>query len=329
MDRISRRDVAVGLSSTVGLSLVGARAAAEPFGGEVRVISGLPMGSGGDSLIRFYAARMESLLGAKMTVENFVESDKLEGNLATESLLAAKPDGRTIYIQSGAILVGNQVLAKKPNFDVITALQSFGTITKAPNTLVVSARSPYRSLPDLTAEMRRKGKAAKYGTPNGSIVRIIAALYKKRAGLEAAEVLRQRSIQVFEDLDSGAVDFAFSNNLYSVDQEKAGRIRILAISLSERLKAAPQYPTFNEYGYAADVDGWWAGFVPSGTPRAIVERLGKALSAAVVSPESVKFLNSVICDPWVETPEQSQAHLARQVEAWRGYVKLTGFEQQG
>nr|WP_246448644.1 tripartite tricarboxylate transporter substrate binding protein [Novosphingobium flavum] len=300
-------------------------------GGPYRVICGFPIGTGGDTICRFFARQLEPLLGAAVTVENIMEAEHegYEGNLATRHVLAAPRNGHAIYLTAGAILVANQALQRHPAFDVGTALTSIGTMTRVPNTIVVAANSPYRTLADLTAAMKVKGAAARYGVPNGSVVRVIGALYRYHAGLRAHEMVRRQSRDVFSDLEEGKVDYAFSNNWYSVQQEQAGRVRILAMSLRDRLQAAPQYPTFTENGLPIDVDGWWGGYVAAGTPRPVVERLAAALRTVVSSEECRKFFNGIICDPWPGTPRLGQAHLREQLVAWRRYVDIAGLEKEG
>ena len=330
MSGISRRAFNLGAAAAVGTLLTRRLEAAPLFkGGKVRVICGFPTGSGGDEFVRFYAARMEPLLGASVTVVNFMEENlKYEGNLATQNVLDSPADGRTIYLTAGAILTANQNLMDNPPFDVTKTLQSFGTVTRVPNTLVVRADSPYKTLAELTAAMKSKGDAAKYGVANGSVVRVIGALYRKMAGLSVAEIVRRDSHQTFKLLEDGEVDYVMSNNVYPVQLEKAGKVRILAINAQEREVGAPQYATFNEFGYPIDVDNWWAGFVPIKTPRRIVDHLGQILSAVVQTDVSRNYLSEVICDPWVQTPDQSQRHLVEQLAAWRDYVELAELEKE-
>jgi len=327
---ITRRDFGLGTTAVLGAAMIGPAIAAPIAKGDIYLICGFPTGTAGDTICRFFARKLQPILGATVTVVNIMEGahQGYEGNLATKFVVEAQPDGRTIYLTAGGILVANQNLQHNPPFDVSKALQSFGTMTRVPNTLVVRADSPYKTLADLSAAMKVKGSDAKYGVPNGSVVRVIGALYRQQAGLQAAEIVKRESSEVFKDLDAGTIDYALSNNWYPVTQEKIGRVRILAMSLKERLHAAPQYPTFNEYGYPVDVDGWWAGYVPSATPRSIVNYLNAALGQVVASEECRQFFNGIICDPWTQTPDQSQALLERQLSAWHDYVEIANLEKE-
>ncbi|MBC2666986.1 hypothetical protein H7F51_15820 [Novosphingobium flavum] len=331
MSQYSRRAFGLGATVTLGATFLRGPAlhAARPRG-EIRVICGFPVKSGGDNFVRFFAKAMQPLLGAKTTVYNFMEENlHYEGNLATQNVIDSPPDGSTIYITSGGILAANQALMNAPPFDAGKALQSFGTITTVPNTLLVRADSPYRDLNDLTRAMMTKGTAARYAVANGSVVRIVGLLYKKLAGLEVEEVVRRESLQTLKMLYDGEVDYVCSNNVYPVAEEKAGRVRILAINGQTRQKVASKYPTFKEFGYDMKLDNWWGGFVRADTPKPIVNRLGRILTAVTNLPASRAYLNGIMCDPWTQTPAQSQAHLLEQMEAWRESVDLAGLAKEG
>ena len=106
-------------------------------------------------------------------------------------------------------------------------------------------------------------------------------------------------------------------------------MRILAVSTGQRMKAAPDYPTMTELGYAMDLRGWWAGLVPVGTPKPVVEQLGKWISEVVSSDEGKAFLASIASDPWINSPEEARAFFLKEIEQWREFVKVAKIEQQG
>jgi tripartite-type tricarboxylate transporter receptor subunit TctC len=157
----------------------------------------------------------------------------------------------------------------------------------------------------------------------------MGAVYKHAAGLEAVEVPYRTSFDTANDLQSGALDFAFYDPVYSMTQAREGRLRILGISTAKRLEASPELLTMAEQGVAMDLLGWFAAMVPMGTPRPIVEQLNTWFNEVNSTAESKKFLNSIGGDPWITTPDEGQARLIKDVKDWGDYVRTAKIEPQG
>jgi len=193
---------------------------------DIRVVCAFPAGSGADVLVRYFAEKLRPIAKRTVIVENKIGA---QGNIATEYVAKAKPDGHTIYVHAGTAVAANQSLFRKPPVDVAKALRIAATINRQPFMLVVDAKSPYRTVAELTAAMKLKGDKVTYGTaaPNG---RILAELYKIKAGFQAVEVLYKSGGESLNELASGRLDFAALDPVLSLAQQRAGRIRILAVS---------------------------------------------------------------------------------------------------
>jgi tripartite-type tricarboxylate transporter receptor subunit TctC len=325
---ISRRDmlkgtVAAAVAPAAGFSS-GAHAQAYPSQ-DIHFICGFAPGSGADVIVRFFAEKVRALSGRTTIVENKVGA---LGNIATEYVARAKPDGYTVYITGASALAANMSVFKKPAVDVGKALQIVATINKQPSMIGVRADAPWKTMTELTAAMKEKGEKASYAVSNPA-AKVVGALYVEKAGLKAVEISYRTSADYLNDLASGNIDFAIPDNVFGVAQQKAGRMRILAVSTGERLKAAPDYPTLKELGYSIEITNWWAALVPSATPRPIVDQLGKWVSEVVASPEGTAFLAGVASDAWVSSPDEAQAFFLKQIDQWREYVRIAKIEQQG
>jgi len=325
---ISRRRFGIGAAALGGGAVLGlpaiVRAQAFPSQ-DVHFICGFAAGSGADIIVRFISEQMRPLLGRNVVVENRVGA---LGNIATEYVARAKPDGHTVYITGASALAANQHIMKKPTVDLAKDLQIVGTINKQPVMIAVRPDSPVKTIADLTAAMKQKGDKASYGFANPS-AKVVGAMYKEKAGLKAVEVAYRTGADYLNDLASGNIDFAIPDNVLAMSQARQNKMRILAVSTPERMQAAPEFPTMTESGYPMSLIGWWAGLVPMATPRPVVERLGEMLSKVVASEEGKKFLNSIASDPWVSKPDEAQAFLREQIKDWGEYVKLANIEQQG
>ena len=292
---------------------------------DIQFICGFAAGSGADTYVRFFAEKMRIIAKRNVVVQNRVGA---LGNIATEFAARSKPDGHTVYITGGSALAANQHVMKAPTVDVGNELQVIGTINKQPNMIMVATDAPWKSLGELVTAMKAKGDKASYSLANPS-ARVVGAMFKEKAGLQAVEVQYKTAAQYLNDLTSGNIDYAIADNVLAVSQVRAGRMRILAVSTQERLQAAPDYPTLMEAGYPVSLTSWWAGFVPMATPKPIVNQLGRWLSEIVGSPEGKKFLNDFASDPWISSPDQAQAAFRSEIAAWGEYVKIAKIEQQG
>jgi tripartite-type tricarboxylate transporter receptor subunit TctC len=292
---------------------------------DVHFICGFAAGSGADIIVRFFAEKLRPLMGRSIIVENKVGAI---GNLATEYVARAKPDGLTIYVTGASGVAANMHIFKNPSVDAANALQVVATINKATMMLGVRADAPWKSAPELSAAMKLKGDKASYATANPTS-KVLGALYKERAGLQSVEVPYRTGADFLNDLYSGNIDYALPDNIQAMAQARAGRMRILAVGAGERMHAAPDLPTMTELGYPMDVRTWWAGLVPAATPRPIVDQLNAWFNQVVVTDETRTFLAGIASDPWVSTPDEAQAYFRAQIKDWGDYVRIAKIEPQG
>jgi tripartite-type tricarboxylate transporter receptor subunit TctC len=151
-------------------------------------------------------------------------------------------------------------------------------------------------------------------------------IYKDKTGVKALEINYRTAPDSLNEMLSGKLDFAMHDPVFSLAQQREGRLRILAVSTGTRLDALPDQPTMTELGIPMDLTGWWAAMVPAGTPKPVVDKIHQWFVQMVSSDETKKFLNSFGGDPYINTPEQGQAMLERDVKAWGDYVRLAKIE---
>jgi tripartite-type tricarboxylate transporter receptor subunit TctC len=308
----------------VALAGAGAVSAQQYPSQDIHFICGFAPGSGADIIVRFYAERIRVLSGRSVIVENKVGAI---GNIATEYVARSKPDGYTVYITGASALAAAQNIAKSPTVDVGKQLQIVGTINKQPVMIAVGPDGP-KTIAELTALVKKKGDKASYATVNPT-AKVVGAMYKEKAGLNAVEVAYRTSADYMNDLASGNIDYAIPDNVFAVAQARAGRLRILAVSTGERMQSAPDYPTLKESGFPIVLGAWWAALVPAGTPRPIVEQLGKWVSTVTGSDEGKAFLANIASDAWVSSPDEAQAFFLKEIEQWGEYVRIANIEKQG
>jgi tripartite-type tricarboxylate transporter receptor subunit TctC len=318
------RPAALMLALAASLALPQGAAAQQYPSRDIRFICAFPPGSGADVLVRFFAEQLRPVANRTIIVENRAGAG---GNIAIEHVARSKPDGYTIFVHAGSAVAAGMHLYKNPPVDVGKAITVAATINRQPFMLVVDAKSPYKSVADLTAAMKKKGDKASYAAaaPTG---RIMGELYKQSAGLQAVEVNYKTAPDSVNDMLSGAVDYGMHDPVFSLAQAREGRLRILAVSTGKRLEANPEMATMVETGNPMDLTGWWAVMVPTGTPQPVLDQLQKWFVQIVGSPATKEFLNKFGGDPLIETPKEAQARFLKDIKEWGDYIKLAKIEPQ-
>jgi tripartite-type tricarboxylate transporter receptor subunit TctC len=313
------------LTAAMLAASAGARAEDYPTR-EIHVICAFPAGSGADVLVRYFGEKLRVLAGKPVIVENKVGA---AGNIAAEYTARAKPDGYTIHIHAGSSTAANFSLFKHPPINPAKDLQVVATLNQQPFMVVVAADSPYKTLDELTAAMKQKGEKASYAESN-TTGKVMGELYKNATGVKALDVPYRTANDSVNDFASGVIDYGMMDPVSAISQTNAGRWRMLAVSTAKRMQAVPDLPTMTESGIrGVELFGWFAAMVPAGTPRPIVDQLNKWFNEIEATDETRKFLNSFGGDPWITTPEEGQAQLAKDQKDWESYVKAAKIEPQG
>jgi tripartite-type tricarboxylate transporter receptor subunit TctC len=292
---------------------------------DIHFICAFPPGSGADVLVRYFAEKLRPLAGRPVIVENKVGA---AGNIAAEFTARAKPDGHTVHVHAASAVAANQHLFKRRPFDAVKDLQVAATLNQQPFMVMVPANSPHKTLAELTAAMKQKGDKASYAQSN-TTGKVMGDLYKQATGITAVEVPYRTANDSINDFASGRLDYGMMDPVFALSQARAGRLRSLAVSTPKRMQAVPELPTMTEAGTpGVEMMGWFAAMVPSATPRPVVDRLNKWLNEILATEETKKFLNQFGGDPYISTPDEGQARMAKDVKDWERYVKVAKIEPQ-
>jgi tripartite-type tricarboxylate transporter receptor subunit TctC len=316
--------LAMVLAALVG-ALPGAAHAQQYPSQDIHLICAFPPGSGADVLVRYFGEKLRPVANRTVIVENKVGA---QGNIGTEYVARSKPDGYTIFVHAASAVAASMHLFKKPPVDVSKTIQVAATINQQPFILVVGAKSPYKTVAELTAAMKEKGAKASYSTtaPNGTVM---GEIYKARTGVQAVEVIYRSGPDSLNELLSGKIDYGMMDPAFSLPQVREGRLRALAVSSGKRLQANPDIPTMTESGVPMDLTGWWAAMVPAGTPKPIVTKVNEWFTQIVKTDETKKFLNNYGGDPFIISPEEAQALFLKSIKDWGEYVKIAKIEPKG
>jgi tripartite-type tricarboxylate transporter receptor subunit TctC len=315
-----------GLALTLAAGLGAMAADAQEYPNQdIRLVCAFPPGSGADVLVRYFAEQLRPIVNRTVIVEN---KSGAGGNIAAEYVAKSKPDGHTIFVHAGTAVAANQHLFRKPPVDAGKAFRIAATINRQPWMLVVEAKSPYKTVAELTAAMKVKGDKASYATaaPTG---RIMGEIYKNATGVTAVEVNYRTAPDSLNELTSGKLDYGLHDPVFSLSQQREGRLRILAVSTATRLAASADLPTMTEIGIPMNLTGWWAAMVPTGTPKPVIDKINQWFVQMVSSAETKAFLNTFGGDPFINTPEKAQELFEAAIKDWGEYVRMAKIEPMG
>ena len=324
--KVTRRQI-LG-ASAASLGLIGlprvsrAQTAADYPSREITAICGFPPGSFNDVIVRVFTNKFQAHTGKTIIVQN---RPGAFANIATEAVARAKPDGHTIYLSGSSAMAAAPHIFKKINFDPQTDFTYVTTLANISFVLLVDAKRPIHSVADLTAHMKAKGKGA---YASASLTSHVASeLYKNIAGFEADLVNYRTTVNSMNDLLGGQIDFTFASSSFGLEQQAAGRLRILAMTGSKRMASVPGIPTMIEQGVPGfDLDDFWVASVPAKTPPEIVAKLEQWFNEIVATEDVRDSLYRIGLDPLPGTSVIAKNMIAKQTEAWKNYIRIAKVE---
>ena len=275
----------------------------------VTMVVQFPPGGGTDNIARLIAPVMAISLGQQVLVDN---KPGAGGNIGTELVARARPDGHTILLGNVSPHVINPHTYTTMAVDPIKDFVPIGLVSQGPLVFVVDAALPVKNFAEFVAYVKaRPGQVNYASTGTGGITHIATELLKSKAGLEMTHVPYKGTAQALQDLLGGHVQ-AMSDGFGSVmSQIKGGKVRALLMTGTTRSAALPDIPTATELGvpdYA--FYGWLGLFAPSNTPPAALSTLRKALEAAV---RDERFVSTVKSNGGDTGERSSASDFARQI----------------
>lgn len=293
---------------------------------DIRSICNFPPGSGADILVRYFSDRLAKLTERNVIVENKAGA---QGNIATDFVAKAKPDGYTIMITpASSTLAAAPHLFKQLPFDPIKDFAPVATIAKLTFVVTVDATKPIRSIAELNQYLKGRPGDGLFGATNNSGM-VSGTILRDTSGLKTTYVPYKVVTDMVNDMVRGEIDFVVTDATWTFGQIKAGRVRALAVTSPTRASAMPDVPTMIEAGFPGfDVTPWWGVVVPAGTPKAVVDRLSALFNQIATSEETKSFLQRTATDSFPGNAESMAALLKADLERWGRYVKLAKIEPQ-
>lgn len=291
----------------------------------VKVVVGFPAGSGADILCRYFVEGLAKVSGGTFVVEN---KPGATGNIGSETVARAKPDGYTLLMGASSNMAGGPNLYKnlswhpEKDFEVVSTFAQLGFV------LTIAASSPAKTVAEFTQLMKAKAGKTTFGFGNTSGL-AASSLYAHEAGFQATSVAYKSNPQAVSDVAEGQIDYVFSDALFAMSQEKSGKVRLLAVTTPQRLTSLPELPTMAQAGLPeVAVAPWWALFAPLKTPSAILAKLDEWLNTVARQPEAREFLVKQGIEPLPGTSAKTREMLAASLKEWARIVELAKITPQ-
>jgi tripartite-type tricarboxylate transporter receptor subunit TctC len=301
------------------LALAGAPASAEYPDRPIKLI--MPYAPGGiiDFTGRKVAQYLSEALGQPVVAENHPGAG---GMLGTGLVAHGTPDGYTLVIMDPAIVI-NPTLQPSVPYDLFKQLTTVSIVTSSPEVLVVAPQLPIKSVADLIAYAKANPGKLNYGSAGvGTTPHLAAALFQQRTGVDTVHVPYRGIGQIFPDLISNKIQFAFSSIAGALPFTQDNRVRGIATTGLKRVAVYPDLPTVDEAGVKGfSVDLWLGLFAPAGVPKDVLAKLNSAINDKVLkNPEFKAAVAKFGIEPRGTSLAEGAATLKDEYEMWKKVV---------
>ncbi len=288
----------------------------------VRVVVAFTAGGTTDTIARSVGLQLGDKLKQSFVIDN---KPGRGGNIGTEFVVRAPPDGYTLIVNTVGPMTVNPTLYKTLPYNPLTDLVPVAMIADAPNVLVVNPSVPATTLDDFIIYAKGHPGQLSYGSTGiGTSSHLAGLMLARRAGFEATHV-PYNGVDAFNDLLVGRLQFMFAP-ISSVTQHiQAGRLRAIAVTSTTRSRSLPDIPTVVERGFPGFQAGSWMGmYAPKGTPEEVIATLNKAVNEIIATPAMQAQMMREGADPVGGTPARLGQFTQKEFEKWRALVRESG-----
>lgn len=289
----------------------------------------VPYGAGGgaDSRSRQIAQKMSVILKQPIIVDN---KPGAGGNIGTEFIAKAAPDGYTIGMGNFAPMAVNKTLFGNLRYDPEADLSPIVLIEKGPLVLVVNPTSPFKTVKEIVDAAKAKPGVLTFSSGGiGGSHQLSAELFKQSAGIDMIHVPYKSGSAGLTDLMAGNVSMMFDQMYSAMPSIKADKLRPIAITSKKRSPLLPNVPTFAEVGYPkVEVLNWQGLIAPKGTPKAVIDKLNAAANEALKDPQLRELMLSQGNEIGGGTPADFAALINAESIKWSAVVKLANIKPE-
>jgi len=291
----------------------------------MRMLVGYPPGGGLDALGRMFAEKLSEALGRTVIVEN---RPGVLGQLATGELRRSPPDGNTLMVTNDSAITLWPHTVKSPGYDTLRDIVPVAHVGSFDSALAVGPGVPAKDFREWAAWTKSEAKHAVYGSPGaGSNQHFLGFMIGQAIGVPLTHVPYKGVQPAISDLLGGQLPAIILPYAQMLPHIKAGKIRALAHSGSQRNAVQPEVPTFKELGYPSlEISGWYLIIAPAGVSEELIKRYNGIVSQAMKTQAIRDRMRVLDLDIRDITPAEMSSKLKAEYERWRPVVAASGFK---
>ena len=291
----------------------------------IRIVVGFAPGGPADIAARVVGDKLAQALGKPVVVDNVAGAG---GNIATDRVAKAAPDGYTLLLATNGPFVINPSLYDKLPFDPIKDFIPISNLCFTPNILAVNNDIVAKNAQELAALARAQPGVHTFGSAGvGSTQHLAGELFKFMAGIDIKHVPYRGIALVMPDLLAARLSMVFGNITAVLQLAREGKVRALAVTSPKRWPATPELPTMAESGFPGfDATAWFGLMAPAGTPALIVERLHQEIVRSLAFGDVRARLDDVGMAPVGNTPAEYAAAIKAEAPQWAKVIKAAGIK---
>ena len=285
----------------------------------IKFVVPYPPGGGTDVVARIVQMRLQAALGQNVLIDN---KGGAGGSLGTDVVAKSAPDGYTVLFTLSSHTINPAIFPKLP-YDTLKDFEPVGLVASLPQILVANTAVPVRTVADVVAQAKAAPDKSSFASVgNGSPGHLAGELMVIRTGAPMLHIPYRGGGPAITDVMGGQVPYLWVSIPAAAQHVKAGKLKALAVSTVKRSAAFPDVPTMQEAGVADfEVDSWYAMLVPAKTPKAIIDKLNKALNTVLAEPAIRAQLLEQGAEAVGGTPEALGKVIAAELPKWAKLAK--------
>jgi tripartite-type tricarboxylate transporter receptor subunit TctC len=285
----------------------------------VKIFNPFPAGGSSDILARLVAQGLSEKFGQQFVVENRAGA---AGNVGTDAVAKAAPDGYTLGFSTSGPLANNKLLYKSMPYDPEKAFTPIILVAEIPLVIAANTGVPAKNLKDFVELARANPGKQGVGHPgNGTIGHLALELMKSVTRTDMLAVAYKGDIPAMTDLLGGAIQATSAPVSAFIANIQSGKLNALALTSKTRFSGLPNVPTAIEQGFDIEATVWNAMVAPVGTPKAVVDRINQEVNRIIASPEGRAKIAQFGAIPIGGAPERLAAQVAGDTAKWRRVIE--------
>jgi tripartite-type tricarboxylate transporter receptor subunit TctC len=287
----------------------------------VRLVIGFAAGGAVDTIGRLMAQWLSGRLGQQFVVDNRPGAG---GNIATEAVVRAPADGYTLLLATVSNAI-NATLYDRLNFNFIRDITPIASLVRGPGVMVVNPSFPAKTIPEFIAYAKANpGKINMGSAGPGSTPHLYGELFKVMAGIDMVHVPYRSQPQVLTDLIGGRLQVTFDPIVNSIGHIKAGRLRALAVTTTNRSELLPDIPAIGEFLPGYEASAWHGIGAPRSTPAELIELLNKQINAGLFDFKLKTRIADLGYEAYAASPAEFASFIGEETHKWAKIVKISG-----